>query len=141
MAVLRSLRSLDALWKRWTDEHARLHGRVLGRSGMTNSNVESEGAGMSSQPAHARGGNEPRHIARMFVAWLILSVVGDVLFYTLLAPHMPPGTMTSSAKDNQFDFNVLFVIALPVVFGVWIYMGSAVPIWRAGRKATPEPVG
>ena len=96
---------------------------------------------MSSQPAHARGGNEPRHIARMFVAWLILSVVGDVLFYTLLAPHMPPGTMTSSAKDNQFDFNVLFVIALPVVFGVWIYMGYAVTIWRAGRKATPEPVG
>jgi len=28
--------------------------------------------------------------------------------------------MTSTAKDNQLDFNVLFVIALPVLIGVWM---------------------
>jgi cytochrome c oxidase subunit 2 len=77
----------------------------------------------------------------MVVIWLILSVVADVLFYVLLAPHVPPGTMTSSAKDNQFDFNVLFVIALPVMIGVWVYMTYSIVMWRSGRKGVPEPVG
>lgn len=97
---------------------------------------------MSTQAAVALAdGREPRHFVRMFIIWLITATVGDVLFYTLLAPHMPPGTMTSSAKDDQFDFNVLFVIALPVVFAVWTYLGYTVIMWRSGRKGAPEPVG
>ena len=59
----------------------------------------------------------------MVIIWLILSAVLDVLFYSLVGPHVPPGTMTDSASDNQFDFNVLFLIALPVLLGVWIVPG------------------
>jgi len=29
--------------------------------------------------------------------------------------------MTNNASDNQFDFNVLLLIALPVLLAVWVY--------------------
>lgn len=109
---------------------------------MTDSGVESEATRMSSQTVGGvGGGTEPRHFARMFVIWLILATIADVLYYTLLGPHIPPGTMTTSAKDDQFDFNILFIIALPVIIGVWTYLGYSLVIWRAGRKGLAEPVG
>ena len=48
--------------------------------------------------------------------------------------------MTDVAQGAQFDFNVLFVIALPVLLAVWIYMLYAIVMWRASRGG-PEPVG
>ena len=48
--------------------------------------------------------------------------------------------MTDTAQGAQFDFNVLFVIALPIVFAVWIYLVYALVVWRASRGG-PEPVG
>jgi cytochrome c oxidase subunit II len=87
----------------------------------------------------ARGG-EPHHWWRLIAIWLVLSVVGDVLFLTLAAPHIPPGRMSSTADGAAFDFNVLLVIALPVLFGVWVYMVYAIITWRASRGG-PEPTG
>ena len=46
---------------------------------------------------------------------MVLSAILDPLFYFLAGPHIPPGTMTDTAQGAQFDFNVLFVIALPVL--------------------------
>ena len=97
---------------------------------------------MSSESAGGvGGGDEPRHFARMFVIWLVLATVADVLFYTLVGPHVPPGTMTTSAKDDQFDFNVLFIIALPVILAVWTYLGYTLIMWRSGRKGLADPIG
>ena len=41
-------------------------------------------------------------------------------------PHVPPGRMSTTAIGAAFDFNVLFVIALPVMIGVWVYMAYAI---------------
>jgi len=49
--------------------------------------------------------------------------------------------MTSTAKDNQLDFNVLFVIALPVLIGVWEWLAFAGLRWNSKRKDAPESVG
>jgi cytochrome c oxidase subunit II len=84
---------------------------------------------------------EPRHIWRMVAIWLVLSAVLDPLFYFLVGPHVPPGTMTSSAAENQLDFNVLFIAGLPVLLAVWVYLGYTVVMWRASRTGTPDPVG
>ncbi len=86
-------------------------------------------------------GGEPRHIWRMVAIWLVLSIIGDVLFWTLVGPHVPPGAMTNTASDNQFDFNVLLVIALPVLIAVWVYLAYCLTMWRASRKGVAEPVG
>jgi cytochrome c oxidase subunit 2 len=97
-----------------------------------------EPEGLSVAPPAAK---QPRHIWRMAVIWVVLSAVLDPLFYILVGPHVPPGTMTSAAEENQFDFNVLFMIALPVLLGVWIYLAYSIVIWRSSRKGALEPVG
>ena len=80
------------------------------------------------------------HWWRLVAIWVVLSAVLDPLFYFLAGPHIPPGTMTDTAQGAQFDFNVLFVIALPVLLAVWIYMIYAIVMWRSSRGG-PEPVG
>lgn len=85
--------------------------------------------------------DETNHLRKIAVIWIILSVVGDILFWFLVGPHVPPGRMTETAISNQRTFNVLFVIALPVMIGVWVFMAYAIAVWNAKREGTPEPVG
>jgi len=85
--------------------------------------------------------NEPRHFVRMLAIWLVLSAILDPLFWFLVGPHVPPGTMTSTAESNQLDFNILFVMALPVLLGVWVYLGYSIVMWRDGRKDGPAAWG
>ncbi len=82
----------------------------------------------------------PRDLRKMTGIWVVLSVAADLLFWFLVGPHVPPGRMTETAKNNQLDFNILLVIALPVIIGVWVYMGYAITHWSAKRNG-PEPVG
>ena len=100
-----------------------------------------EGNTTAGPSGDAPNGGRTRHMTRMVAIWLILSAVLDALFWILVGPHVPPGTMTNSASENQFDFNVLFLIALPVLIGVWTYMAYCLIIWRASRKGVPDPVG
>jgi cytochrome c oxidase subunit 2 len=86
-------------------------------------------------------GGEVNHLRRIVVIWVVISVVLDILFWFLVGPHVPPGRMTSTAKDNQFDFNVLLVIGLPVIVGVWEWLAYAAIKWNAKHKETPESVG
>jgi cytochrome c oxidase subunit 2 len=85
--------------------------------------------------------NEDNDFRRIVTIWVVLSVVLDVLFWFLVGPHVPPGRMTSTAKDNQLDFNILFIIALPVLIGVWEWLAYAGIRWNVKRKDAPESVG
>jgi cytochrome c oxidase subunit II len=79
------------------------------------------------------------HWWRLIAIWVVLSAILDPLYWFLAGPHIPPGTMTDVAQGAQFDFNVLLVIALPVLLGVWIYLVYALVVWRASRGG-PDPV-
>ncbi|MGH9071761.1 MAG: hypothetical protein ACRDX8_11495, partial [Acidimicrobiales bacterium] len=72
--------------------------------------------------------------------WVVASIVGDILWYIFAAAHVPPGDMSTSATGTQFDFNVLFYIGLPVMVGVWAYLGYAVYMWRESKPGAPDPV-
>ena len=106
-----------------------------------NGEPEGQGAATEADSVTAEPVKEPRHIWHMVAIWLVLSAVLDPLFYILVGPHVPPGTMTSAAQSNQFDFNILFILALPVFLAVWVYLAYTVVMWRASRKGAPEPVG
>ncbi len=97
-------------------------------------------AGTTSADPTPASTTETHHWWRLIAIWVVLSAIGDPLFYYLAGPHIPPGTMTNTAQGAQFDFNVLFVIALPVLLAVWIYIIYAIVMWRASRGG-PEPVG
>jgi cytochrome c oxidase subunit II len=85
-------------------------------------------AAAQSSPAPASA--EPRHGMRIFLIWLVLSLVVDLLIWFLLYPHLPPGDMTSSAKHQQFDIAVMMVMGAPVLIFVWVYVGYALVVWR-----------
>jgi cytochrome c oxidase subunit 2 len=72
----------------------------------------------------------------MTIIWIILSVVGDVLFSIFVAPHVPPGRLTETAAKDQTDFNILFEMAIPVLFGVWVYLTYSLYVW--GDKRNPH---
>jgi cytochrome c oxidase subunit II len=104
---------------------------------------DTQAAGAAPTPATTEPEAAPdrtHHWWRLITIWVVLSAVLDPLFYYLAGPHIPPGTMTDVAQGAQFDFNVLFIIALPVVLAVWIYAAYAIIMWRASRGG-PEPVG
>jgi cytochrome c oxidase subunit 2 len=84
--------------------------------------------------------SEPRHFRRMTTIWVIVSLVADVLFWTLVGPHMAPGRLTSTAAADQTDINILMVIALPVMLGVWVFMGYSIRTWSSKRNG-PDPIG
>jgi cytochrome c oxidase subunit 2 len=86
-------------------------------------------------------GGETHHFRRLIAIWVVLAVALDLAFYFALGPHIPPGAMTSSASGAQFDFNILFLIALPVVLAVWVYWAYALIVWRGSRAGAPEPEG
>jgi cytochrome c oxidase subunit 2 len=49
--------------------------------------------------------------------------------------------MTTSASGAQFDFNVLFMIAFPVMLAVWVYWAYALIVWRGSKPGAVEPEG
>ena len=88
---------------------------------------------MAAAPESAAGSPgrpEPPHGLRIVVIWVVLSVAADLAIWFAWGPHMPPGNMSSSAAGQQFDFNVLAVIAAPVMLGVFTYFGYALAMWR-----------
>ncbi len=85
---------------------------------------------------------EPRHGLRLLILWVVASVVCCPLVYFVWGPHLPPGAMSSSAANQQFDTQVLGTIATPVVLGVLIYFGYALTFWRAkdGDETDGPPI-
>ncbi len=70
------------------------------------------------------------HGMRIFVLWLVVSVVADLLIGFVLAPHLPPGNMSSAAHDQQDAITTMALMSAPVVAFVLIYFGYALIVWR-----------
>lgn len=71
-----------------------------------------------------------KHGGRIFAAWFIASTIMDLIVWFVWGPHMPPGGMTDSANGQRFDFKVLTVVSVPVLFMVWIYGAYAIAVFR-----------
>jgi cytochrome c oxidase subunit II len=86
-----------------------------------------------SQAPAAPGAPEkagPNHGLRIFVIWIVLALVADLLIWFLLYPHLPPGRMSESAEHQQLDITVLGLAAAPVMLFVWTYFGYTLVNWR-----------
>ncbi len=84
--------------------------------------------------------NERSYLRLFWTIWAIASVVLDVVVWVFVGPHTPPGTLTETAKSDQFDFNVLLMFAIPVLIGVWMWLAFAIRFWNA-KRGGPDPVG
>ncbi len=84
----------------------------------------------AAPPAPAQGSREPNHGLRIFIPWLILSLAADLVIWFVWKPHMPPGAMSTSAVNQQFDITVMAVMAAPVMILVLVYFGYSLVVWR-----------
>ncbi len=87
-------------------------------------------AAAAQAAAPGAGRAEPRHGLRILAIWLVLSLAADLVIWFVWGPHMPPGDMSSSAASQQFDINVMAIVAAPVMLGVFTYFGYALAVWR-----------
>ncbi|HEV2428156.1 MAG TPA: cytochrome c oxidase subunit II [Acidimicrobiales bacterium] len=85
-------------------------------------------------------GNNQRPLRSMAAVWLVISVVGEVIYFTLIGKHIAPGRLTETAASAQSTFNLLFGMSFPVLIGVWVYMSYAIRFWSA-KRTTVEPTG
>jgi cytochrome c oxidase subunit II len=81
-------------------------------------------------PTAEAGQREPNHGLRIFLIWLPLALAADLVIWFVWGPHMPPGDMGSAAQGQQFDINVMAVMAAPVVIFVLTYAAYALTVWR-----------
>jgi len=85
----------------------------------------------TAEPAVVGGGRQPRHWLRMISIWFVLALVADLVTWFIWYPHMPPGDMSQSAHDQQFDIGVLAITGIPVVLAVLIYFIYSLIVFRA----------
>jgi cytochrome c oxidase subunit 2 len=84
----------------------------------------------------------PNHGMRIFLIWLPLAVIADLLIWFLLYPHLPPGRMSSSAQHQQFDIAFMALLCAPVLLFVWTYAAYALINWhhREGDEEDGPPI-
>ena len=73
---------------------------------------------------------EPRHGLRIFLIWLPLAIIVDLIIWFVWYPHFPPGRMTDQAQGQQFDIAVMTVLSVPVLLFIWVYFAYALIVWR-----------
>ena len=83
-----------------------------------------------SHSTATRAPGDVRHGLRIFLIWLPLAIIADILIWFVWFPHMPPGRMSDQAQGQQFDIAVMAVLAAPVLLFVWVYFAYALIVWR-----------
>jgi cytochrome c oxidase subunit 2 len=68
--------------------------------------------------------------------WVVGTAIIEPILYFVIWPHLPPGTLTDSARGEQFDSLVLTMIAAPVVVLVVGYYIYSMIVWRQ-KKGEP----
>jgi cytochrome c oxidase subunit II len=83
-----------------------------------------------SHSAATETSGDARHGLRIFLIWLPLAIIADLLIWFAWYPHLPPGRMSDQAQGQQFDIAVMAVLAAPVLLFVWVYFAYALIVWR-----------
>jgi cytochrome c oxidase subunit 2 len=87
-------------------------------------------AASPTEAGHAAGRTEPNHALRIFLIWLPIAVAAVLVIWIVLGPHLPPGKMTDTAHSQQWDIQVLAVLAAPVMAFVLVFAAYALVVWR-----------
>jgi cytochrome c oxidase subunit II len=83
-----------------------------------------------SDSAAAGASGDARHGLRIFLIWLPLAIIADLLIWFVWYPHLPPGRMSDQAQGQQFDIAVMAMLAAPVLLFIWVYFAYALIVWR-----------
>ena len=86
--------------------------------------------------AHDDGKTDRQHLIRIGTIWVVLSLIGMALVYFVWGPHLPPGTDSEQALNQQTDNKILATISVPVFIFIWTYLVYVLVNWRV-KADTP----
>jgi cytochrome c oxidase subunit II len=91
----------------------------------------------AAPPAAARG-DEPNHLRRFLILWLIGSAIGIPIIIFLVGPLLGPSSGSTTTAGQHTIMVVLAVVATPVFMLVMLYLLYAIIFFRQPRGATLE---
>ena len=98
---------------------------------MSEPNVEGDTG--SASPTTA----EPRHLRRVFIIWIVLSVI-VIAIWLAVAQFILPTTATAIGSSQFLTFNVLTVLAVPVSLFVFVFLGYSLFAFRVKDRPTED---
>jgi cytochrome c oxidase subunit II len=87
-------------------------------------------AASPTEAGHAAERTEPNHGLRIFLIWLPIAVASVLVIWIVLGPHLPPGNMSDTAHSQQWDIQILAVLAAPPMAFVLVFGAYALIVWR-----------
>ena len=100
---------------------------------MSEANIEGSTGGAS--PAR----QEPHHLRRAVIIWVVLSVIGIAL-WLVVAPFILPGAASDLSSTDDFTFVVLTTLAVPVGMFVYVFLGYSLFAFRVKERPTEDGV-
>jgi cytochrome c oxidase subunit II len=83
---------------------------------------------------------EPRHLRRILIMWIGLSVVATPIVVLLWDPALPPGTQAGDAQGVVTDNTVLMGVATPIAAGLLVYFAYVLTVFRQRGPGPAEGV-
>jgi cytochrome c oxidase subunit II len=79
---------------------------------------------------------EPRHLRRILILWIALSVVATPIVVLVWDPALPPGKEAGDAQGVVTDNTVLMGVATPIAVALIVYFAYVLIVFR---QRGPEP--
>jgi cytochrome c oxidase subunit 2 len=73
---------------------------------------------------------EPNHLRRILIAWLILSAIATPIVVAVIAPTLPPYNGSSATSGQVHDNTVLFGIVTPIAALMIVYFAYSLTVFR-----------
>src|SRR5579859_1140378 len=100
---------------------------------MSEVNIEGSTGGAST----AR--QEPRHLRRAVIIWAVLSVIGIAVVIAVLPLILPPAASNLDGTDD-FTFEVLTALSMPVAMFVFVFLGYSLFAFRVKDRPTEDGI-
>jgi cytochrome c oxidase subunit II len=102
---------------------------------MSEANIEGSTGGAS--PAR----QEPHHLRRAVIIWVVLSIIGIALWLVVAPFVYPPALVASTLSGaDDFTFLVLMVLSVPVAMFVFVFLGYSLFAFRVKDRPTEDGV-
>src|SRR5690242_2423758 len=82
---------------------------------------------------------EPRHLRRVIILWVVLSVV-LIAIWLAVDQFILPGSASALDATDTFTFIVLTALAIPVAMFVFVFLGYSMANFRTQGRPTEDGV-
>src|SRR5205085_8404644 len=87
----------------------------------------------------APAGREPDHFRRAMIIWVVLSIIG-VVVWVFLAPVILPQGASNLDSTDDFTITILTDLAIPVAAFVFVFLAYSLIFFRTKERPTEDPV-